>query len=539
MIESHEVTSNLGVVAANPPDAARIGARIFEAGGNAFDAAVAASMACCVLRPNQTGVGGYVCAAVVREGKTGRVWSVDSNGIAPAAAHEKMFEVLPAGDGAGDAWLNESEYHCSVKDHANVYGPLSVTVPGMMAGMGIIHEKWGRVPWRNVVTPSIELCERGFEYEEVAHAVMRHEKAIRRFPYSAKHVMPHGTLPAPSDRWHGVDLEKTLARVASAGWRDFYDGEIGRKIADHILELGGILTREDMAKFQPRITPPYSTRYRGATVSAAILPNGGISCLQALNLLECLELPAEESAEYWHLLVEVLKLVWRDRLNHLADPQFTKVPIDRLLSKEYAAGRVETLLRFPTHVDRLVPKPVHEGPNGTLHVSTADAEGNLVSMTISQGNSFGSCVAVPDTGVFLGHGMARLDPRPGLANSVVAGKRPLNNTCCLMIESPDRIVAAGAPGGRKIVSVMTRVAQMMVDRGVSCHAASTAQRMHVEANEPVQFLSTTPESTRETLRAMGHNPVVDAVICGVMNAAEFTIKERVTRAGSASCVTGV
>ena len=510
-----------------------------DIGGNAFDAAVAASMACCVLRPNQTGVGGYVCAAVVREGKTGRVFSVDSNGIAPAAAHEKMFEVLPKGDGSGDAWLNESEYHCSVKDHANVYGPLSITVPGMMAGMGIIHEKWGKLPWRNVITPSIELCERGFEYDEVAQAVARHEKAIRRFPYSAKHVMPDGKLPAPSDIWHGIDLEKTLDRVAAAGWRDFYDGEIGRKIADHILDLGGILTRQDMSSFQPRVTPPYSTRYKNATVSSAILPNGGISCLQTLNMLELIDLPREDNARYWHLLVEVLKLAWRDRLNHLADPQFTPVPIERLLSKDYAAGRVESLLRFPSHVDRLVPPPVHEGPNGTLHVSTADAEGNLVAMTISQGNSFGSCVAVPGTGIFLGHGMARLDPRPGLANSVVAGKRPLNNTACLLVELPHRDVAMGAPGGRKIVSVMARAAQMVVDRGATSFDVSTSQRMHVEANEPMQFLASTSEAVREELRAMGHTPVLDGVICGVLNAAEFLRAGNTTRAGSASSATGV
>lgn len=532
MFQGKEVTSSKGAVAANPSEAARIGAGVLEAGGNAFDAAVAASMACCMLRPDQTGVGGYVCAAVVRVAATGKVWSIDANGVAPAAAHEHMFEVLPAGDGSGDAWLNESEFHCSVKDHANVYGPLAVSVPGMMAGMGIIHEKWGRLPWASVVEPSINLLDRGFPYGDLAGRIVTMEKIFRRFPGAMEHLAPTGKLPAADDIWHRPGMEKALRRVAAEGWRDFYSGRIGRETAEHLRALGGIITREDFARYEPRVTEPYSTTYHTGRVHTPILTNGGISCLQALNMLERLSLPAEDSPEYWHLFAEVMKLVWRDRLNYLADPAFIDVPIERLLNKAYAAGRAETIVRFKDHVDLLVPPLAHEGPNGTLHVSASDSEGNLAAMTISQGYGFGSCVIVPPWGIVLGHGMARLDPRPGFANSIASGKRPLNNTAAMIVETPERGVAIGVPGGRKIISVMTRVAQTLIDRGITPHQAATAPRAHIETNEPLQVLESVGEATRGSLAAMGHTPKIEATICGCINGAEFVRQRRSCRAGS-------
>lgn len=538
MIQGKEVTSIKGVVAANPAEAARIGAGVLEAGGNAFDAAVAASMACCMMRPDQTGIGGYVCAAVVRVAATGKVWSIDANGIAPAAAHERMFEVLPAGDGAGDAWLNESEFHCSVKDHANVYGPLAVSVPGMMAGMGIIHEKWGRLPWARVVEPSISLLERGFPYGDLAARISGMEKIFRRFPGAMEHLAPGGKLPAASDLWHRPGMDLTLRRVAAEGWREFYSGRIGREIVDHLRALGGIITREDFARYEPRVTEPYSTTYRDGKVHTPILTNGGISCLQALNMLERLSLPADDSPMYWHLFAEVMKRVWRDRLNYLADPAFVDVPIERLLSKDYAAGRVETIRRFTNHVDTLVPSPAHEGPNGTLHVSASDREGNLAAMTISQGYGFGSCVIVPPWGIVLGHGMARLDPRPGLVNSIASGKRPLNNTAAMIVETPERGVAIGVPGGRKIVTVMTRAAQTLIDRAATAHQVATAPRAHIETNEPLQVLESVGEPARNALAAMGHSTKVEAVICGCINGAEYIKAERSCRAGSTESAAG-
>lgn len=530
MVEGKDIVSPHGVVAANPPEAARVGARILAAGGNAMDAAAAASMACCMLEPHATGVGGYICCAVVLEAKSGRVWSVDANAVAPAAAHAEMYQISPP---AASGPINEPEYRCSVKDNANVHGPLAVAPPGMMAGMGIIWERWGKLGWPEIVAPSQKLLADGFPYASVAKAIAGSETLLRQFPATAAHLMPDGRLPEADDIWHRPDMEKTLARVAAAGWRDFYSGELGARIADCLQASGGIVTAADMAAYEPRVTEPYAVDFHGAKVYGPILPNGCLSSLQVLNMLECLDLPETDEPGYWHLYAEVMKLAWRDRLQYLADPDFVDVPVERLLSQDYAAGRVESILRFPEYVDRLQPPPDPEPPHGTLHVSTADAEGNVVSVTISQGGGFGSMVTVPGTGIILGHGMCRLDPRPGRANSVEPRKRPLNNTAAMLVRLPDRDVAMGLPGGRKIISVMPRAVQLVVARGASGHAAATAPRMHIEQNEPIEMIAARmDEGVIEALEGMGHEVKPVAGLAGCMNCAEILKGERVVRGGS-------
>jgi gamma-glutamyltranspeptidase/glutathione hydrolase len=256
-------------------------------------------------------------------------------------------------------------------------------------------------------------------------------------------------------------------------------------------------------------------------------------------MLEVLHLPDRDTVEYWHLLAEVLKCVWRDRLSYLADPGFAVVPVDRLLSKDYAAGRVEALRLCPGTVDATTPAMAAGPGAGTLHVASADADGNLASMTITQGMGFGSCLVVPGTGLVVGHGMCRLDPRPGLANSVAPGKRPLNNTTPMVVEMADRTVAIGLPGGRRIPSVMARAVHLMIDRGWSTHQVAVAPRMHVETAEPMQLDGGVDDTTAAALVAMGHQVKRFGALAGVMNGAEVLHPSRVVRAGSSTPACGV
>jgi len=528
MLEGKQVISQHGAVAAEPEEAARIGAGVLQAGGNAMDAAAAAALAACMMRPHATGVAGYVCAALVLEGRTGRVWSVDCNAVAPAAAHERMFDVLPVADGGS---INEKEYCCRVRDNANEHGPLAVAVPGMLGGMGIISERWGKLTWSQICAPSLELIERGFPFGPVAGAIRSLADVIARFEASSDHLMPNGEPPCPDDEWHRPDMEKTLSRLSQAGWRDFYDGEIGRTIADHIRDTGGILTREDMAAFEPRITPPHDVTFRGAGVYGAILPNGSLTGLQILQMLDCFDPLPDDDVAYWHRYAEVLKLAWRDRLTYLADPQFADVPVDRLLDRNYAMGRTEKLRQSPDQVDGHNPPFPADRAHGTLHLSTADAEGNLVAMTISQGGAFGSCVTVPGTGLILGHGMLRLDPRPGGANSIAPGKRPLNNTCPLIVRSGERDIALGLPGGRRLIAVSSRMAQVMIEMGRTGLEAAQAPRMHIEAAEPVQVTTSVGEPIINELRAMGHQVSPQPGIAGGAHIAEVLRMQRRVRAG--------
>jgi gamma-glutamyltranspeptidase / glutathione hydrolase len=537
VIEGREITVSNGAVATEAAEAARIGARILERGGNAMDAAAAACLACGVLIPYYVDIGGYACSGVVLEGGTARVYSIDSNSTAPAAAHESMFEIISKIP--GKIGLNENEYDCSVKNDANVYGPLAAAAPGFMAGVGMLWEKWGRLKWAEIVEPSIALVQDGFRYGEVAPEIERRLSIIRQYEATYRHLLPEGKLPKPDDIWHRPDLDHTLTRLAAAGWRDFYEGEIGRRIGDYIENSGGVMTRADMAAFQPRVTEPLESSFRSAAVYGPILPNGSLSAMQILNMLDCFDPLPVDDVRYWHRIAEILKLGWRDRLRYVADPEFADVPVSRLLSRAYAAGRVEALRNFPDAVDRFGPYQPTANPHGTANVSAADREGNVVAMTLTQGNPFGTCVTVPGTGFTLGHGMCRFDPRPGLANSVAPGKRPLNNFCSLIIRCKDRDLAAGMQGGRRMVSVIPQVVQRMVDYGMSLHQAATSPRIHTMGYEPIECEEMPPFPFQKELRAFGHDVRAVSEVGRTVHLAEFFRGTKTIRAGGSTFAAGV
>ncbi|HEV2325844.1 MAG TPA: gamma-glutamyltransferase [Terracidiphilus sp.] len=537
MMEGKEITVGRGAVATEAPEAARIGARILERGGNAMDAAAAACLALGVVMPYYVDVGGYACSGVVLEGASGKVWSLDSNSTAPAAAHERMYEVMAKIP--GKVGLNENEYECSVKDDANIYGPLAAAPPGFMGGVGMLWEKWGRLKWPEIVEPSIALVQNGFLYHDNAMEIERRLPVIRRYEATFRMVMPEGKLPNPGDIWPRPGLDITFARLASAGWRDYYEGELGRHIGDYIESIGGVMTRADMAAFQPRVTEPLASSFRGAPVYGPILPNGSLSAIQILNMLDCIDPLPIEDVRYWHRMAEILKLGWRDRLRYLADPDFVDVPAALLLSRDYAAGRVEILRNFPDYVDRLGPLQPAANPHGTANVSAADSEGNLVAVTLTQGNPFGTCVTVPGTGFTISHGMCRFDPRPGLPNSIAPRKRPLNNLCSILLRLPDRDIALGMQGGRRMISVIPQVAQRMVDFGMSPQAAAVSPRIHTMGFEPIECEIFPPFPFLEELRNAGHEVRPVEEVGRTVHAAELFHASKQIRAGGSTFAAGV
>lgn len=499
LIEDTEVVASRGVVATGPAEAARAGGRIFERGGNAMDAAAAACLACAVLEPQAVDIGGYVAAGVVLEGGSGRIWSIDANSVAPAAAHEEMYEVLPPEP--GKRGINELEYGCSVRNDANVYGPLSVGVPGFIGGVGTLWERWGSLPWAAVVAPAQELIENGLHYGLVREAIAAKAAAIAKFASTAAMLLPDMRLPEGDQPWPRPDLASTLHRLADAGWRDFYHGQLGRTIADFVSAQGGILTREDMAAFEPRVTEPCTGAYRNSVIHTAIAPNGGFSLLEALSDFESAgEAPDDTSIEYWERFANVLQPVWRRRLG--------------------IAG-------------------VNASPHGTIHVAAADDRGNLVSMTISQGGMFGSCFAVPGTGIILGHGMCRFDPHSGNANSPGPRKRPLNNVCPLIIRMPERDVAIGARGGRKIVSVGAQLAQRIVDWGATAYQAAAAPRIHILTGQPLEISENFDPAMRDALAARGYRVEVPDMVAGAAHGAEMLKPGGQLRAGGNTWAVGV
>ncbi|HWB84684.1 MAG TPA: gamma-glutamyltransferase [Bryobacteraceae bacterium] len=499
--EGVEIVCENGAVAAGPVEAARAGAVALEKGGNAFDAAAAACLAAAVTEPQAVDIGGYVFAAVVLDGASGRTWSIDANTIAPAAATPDMFRTEPMRPGARG--INEREYGCSVVGDANVYGPLAVGVPGFVAGVGTLWERWGGLEWAEIVAPAKDLVEEGLPYSRVIKDVEFKAEPIARYPSTAAFLMP-GAPDHPlaaDDLWRRPDLACTLGRLAETGWRDFYTGEIGRHIADFVTSQGGILTRADMAAFAPRITDPHQGTYRGVEVRTTIPPNGGFSVLEALAELEHEPVRPDTDPAYWDSLAKVLA---------------------------------------PTWTKRLADSPLHgASPHGTMHVAAADKQGNLVSATISQGGLFGACLAVPGTGIVLGHGMCRFDPRPGLSNSPGPGKRPLTNVSPLLLRMPERDVAIGVRGGRRIVSVAVQLAQRIIDDGASVHRAAVSPRMHTLTGEPLEISDNFNPAIRESLEHRGYRLVVPDEVAGSAHGAELLRPSRQVRAGGNIWAAGI
>ena len=526
MVEGKQIKSTRGAVAAYPPEAARIGAQILEAGGNAMDAIAATCIAGCILDPASAGIAGYMGSGVVlvADNNGGRVLSIDSNSVLPAEAHESMFQILPL-DEDTTAVLQGTDidldpYFCRVRDDANQIGPLAVGVPGTMGCIGTIWETWGRLKWSQIVNPSIELLENGLQ------------------------------LAGPDGVKHRPEMLRTLVRLSKTGWRDIYIGDLGEKIADSVQAAGGILKREDMAAFEPRITEPYAITYRNSTVHCPILPNGALTTLQALNMLDCLSPQSDDCVQYWHLVAEVLKLAWRDRLRYLADPEFVSVPVDRLLSKEYAFGRIESIRQFPRYVDKRVPWYSEDRRHGTFHFSSADSDGNVASVTLTHGSAFGSKFIVPGTGIVLGHPMSLFDPRPGYANSIAGGKRPLNNTCPVLARLPDRDIAVGLPGGRYLLSANAQIIQRIIDFGATGYEAAVSPRLHVSSQEPLYLTENATPSIFRGLSEMGHEvkksimpePSLEGSVrqvAGRAHIAEFLKTESMVRAGGNGWAAGV
>ncbi|MHB8654822.1 MAG: gamma-glutamyltransferase family protein [Terriglobia bacterium] len=545
-LEGREIICKQGAVATGPAAAARVGAEILSKGGNAMDAAAAASLACAVLEPESVDLGGYVFCAVVREARTDKVWSLDANSVAPHRASDRMFQVLPAQPGM--AGINEAEYDCSVHEDANVYGPLAIAVPGFIAGLGTMWERWGQLRWSEIVAPSERLIAEGFSYGPTAAAIARRLTTLRRFDLTRQHLMSDGTPPRAQDIWRRPGLETTLRILSTHGWREFYSGGLGLRIANYVSEAGGILDAEDMANFAPRVEPAYEISYRGHAIFASALPSGSLSSLQILKMLECFSpAPVEDTPGYWHRLAEVMKLAWQDRLRYFGDPDFSKVPIERLLTTDYAEGRTATLQQFPESLGPQDPRPALPAPPGTIHVSAADSQGNIVSATISQGLPFGSCVTVPETGIILGHGMCRFDPRPGRPNSIAPGKRPLSNIAPLILSLPDREVALGTRGGRPIINICAQFIQRMVDGSQSPAQALSAPRLYVGEREPMEFLEfnftrSVSKETLDELTALGHRVLrkpSEVEGAGAAHCAEYLKTQNVVRATGDTWAAGV
>ena len=439
--------STAGIVASQHYTASEVGARVLAEGGNAVDAAVSAGLAIGTVEPWMSGLGGGGFM-VVYEAATRRAWCIEFGMRASTDIDPVDYPLASGTDADLFAWP-------AVEGERNVAGPLSVAVPGFVAGHALALEQFGTRSWAEALGPAIRLARCGMDIDWYATLKIASEaSALARDEESARTYLAEGQPPAAA--WGGAlpsirlgTLASTLERLAEAGPRDFYEGEIASSLVADARALGVRLNADDLRTCRAQLEPADTMAYRGATVHAATGLSAGPTLRHALSLLApCLEEAERPGARAYLAYADVLCEAYRHRLEHLgegADP----------------------------------------GSGCTTHLSVVDAEGNMVALTQTLLSLFGSKVMFPRTGILMNNGIMWFDPRPGRPNSITPGRRPLSNMCPAVAERNDGFrVAVGASGGRRILPAVFQLLSFMLDFRLGVEDAVHQPRLDA-SGEPV------------------------------------------------------
>ena len=507
------------MVAAKHELAVQAGNDILDQGGNAVDAAVAVAFAIGVVEPWMSGIGGVGFMTIQRA--NGERAVIDYFGQAPGAAKPDMYE-LTADFGHSVVGFG------GVKDQANAYGPRSVAVPGMVRGMELALQRFGTRTLADTVASAVEFAEAGFEVDWYhGMLISSQQDTITRDPETARIFLTNGRPPAPlfgqpAPRIIQRDLAKTLRVIGEQGADAFYQGEVARRIAEHMRATGGLITEADLAAYQAKVVTPLVLPYRDAELVLLPYQAGGITIGEALNILNGFDLGATgfNSAASLHLIAEASRRGYADRFAYVGDPAFVDTDWARLASAEYAAERRAEI--NPTrasrpgagqHIGRTKANLAAAGADEgcTTHFSVVDREGTIVSVTQTLTLLFGSVVTVPGTGVLLNDSMNLFDPQPGGANEIQPGKRPASSMAHVVaVRNGVPILGVGAPGGRRIMDTCLQMTIDVIDYGLDIATACGAPLIDCAGPE-LLVDDRIPAADRGRLRAMGHD-VVDVPV---------------------------
>jgi gamma-glutamyltranspeptidase/glutathione hydrolase len=448
---AHPAVAHPAAIASAYPLASQAGQEILAAGGNAFDAAVAVSAALAVVEPSSSGLGGGGFYLLHRQ-SDGYETMVDAREKAPGAASRDMYL-----DKAGNPIEN-----------ASIGGALAAGIPGEPAAFEYLARKYGKLPLKRSLAPAIRLAREGFPQYARLQGVLRYkQKVLARSPDAAKvFLTADGGVPEVGALIKQPDLAKTLETLAEQGARGFYAGRVAADLVAGVRADGGIWTLEDLAAYRVVERKPLIGEYHGARIVSASPPSsGGIAVIDALNILSGFDMQRYDSATRKHLVIEAMRRAYRDRAIYLGDPDFVKMPLAQLSSKDYAAGQ-----RTSIRADKAMPSAMLPGiesePAGmqTTHFSVLDADGNRVAATISINLFFGTGYMPPKTGVLLNNTMDDFSIKPGrpnefglvgaTANAIAPNKRSLSSMAPTFVETPKGVMIEGTPGGSYIISMV-------------------------------------------------------------------------------------
>lgn len=476
------------VVSTSHPLAAQAGLRMLQAGGNAVDAAIAAAAMLTVVEPVSCGLGSDAFA-IVWDGQA--LHGLNASGCAPAAWTPDYFAARHGLDGNG---------------HANrpLRGWDAVTVPGAVAGWGALHERFGKLPFADLLEPAAQMAERGVAVATVvAHKWAAAIPALRDQPGFAAAFMPKGRAPQVSEKFVFKDAAASLRLLGREGSRAFYEGEIAQAIAGYAKQTGGALSAADLRDYQPEWVTPIARRYRGYEVHE-IPPNGqGIAALIALGILDRFDLSSlpVDSAASQHLQIEAMKLAFADVYRYVAEPRAMEISAEEMLADDYLDRRAALI-----DPDRALQHGFGlPRSGGTVYLTAADESGMMVSFIQSNYMGFGSGIVVPGYGVSLQNRGAGFSSDPSSPNVVAPGKRPFQTIIpAFLTQDGVPQMSFGVMGGDMQPQGHVQTLVRMLDYHQQPQAACDAPRWKVNRDFSVDLESTLSPTAAEGLRARGH-----------------------------------
>lgn len=493
------IQSSHGIVVAAHSEAARIGAEILQRGGSAMDAAVAIAFALAVVEPEASGLGGGGFL-LLYDATTRQSVAMNYRETAPFAATPTMYSLR--GPGLPGLWDGPSDE--AAQTTLRKIGGGAVAVPRMVAGLIEAHKQYGQLPLADVIEPAIQLAEDGFPVSENLYRTILNTYDILLSNDAMAAAFLNDWLPyEPGEMMCRPDLARMFRLIVEDGAEAFYRGEIAEAIVRAVTAAGGLLSLDDLSSVTVAVEPALNTTYRGRSLVGLPVPAGATPVFETLHILEGIDLSAMDPgcADASHWIVEATKLAFADRGAYLGDPAFCEVPLDYLLSLEWATRQ---RARIDPETALLHPEPLEDESESTTHVSVIDANGNMVSLTQSINFFFGARVFVPEAGILMNNTMADFDPEPGGPNSIAPGKIPMSSMSPLFVfgeDGPQYIL--GTPGGTRITSTLVQLIVDLIDWQLPLYEAIDAPRFHSQ-DATIYTESRFPESWVNTLRDRGH-----------------------------------
>ena len=478
--------SKYGIVATSHTQASVAGAQILARGGSAMDAAIAANAVLGVTEPLMNGMGGDLFA-IYWEARTGKLYGLNSSGWAPSkltVGHLRARDVnsMPAA------------------------GIDTVTVPGAVAGWDALHQRFGRLSWKDLFQPAIFYAEHGYPVPELIHAYWEAAAEWISGDAETRRVfLPDGKPPAIGEIFRNPDVAKALKFIADNGPSAFYKGEVAHAILSTSQALGGTMAADDLAEFSAEWVTPVSTTYRGWTIYE-LPPNGqGMAALEMLNIMETSPASPEGplNVAELHKKIEAMKLAYADLYRYNADPRFAKVPVEGLLSKNYAKTRANLIDAARANCEVMPGKPPG---SDTTYLSVVDRDGNIVSLIQSNYDAFGSGITVRGMGFVLQNRGALFSLNPASPNVLAPRKRPFHTIIPAFMEQGDQHIGFGIMGGPNQPVAHAQFVSNVVDYGMNLQAALDHARFTVSPKRGCNVVieSRVQPQVLQTLSAMGH-----------------------------------